>query len=365
MSNLRAEGLNNANRVPSEVACMFLARKALEDAGLEQIIPAVYAWGMPKSINVIEEENFGWVVSEHKEGEDLDSQLPSLSQDEKGDLLNRITKLLKALQATQIPSSVEGFGGLSYDAQGNIVSAQMALMKGGPFPSYADLWATKLQAQLDESKDSPVLNGWETDGIAERLGSFIARGVATALDGVALHERTLVHGDFSKCRNAQLEIVGGFLTGNAATNNLLYDIATREISGFLDFDWAVVSHPAEEFFSGFRDIGGCLTDEPKGILPCILKNDFSQTPGGLSEEDLKQWEAAKAWATVASKNGVRLPSDIAGIGQIKALHDLSSAICPFELSSTVMLKRLSDDVKETKKQESQEAIAQFLESRGF
>lgn len=202
LSNLRADGLNNTNRVASEVACSILARQALEKAGLGQIVPATYAWAAPKSVDVIEEENFGWVVSEHKGGQDLDGQLPSLPQDERDDVLDQIAKIVSALQQLPIPAAADKFGGLTFDNQGKIVSAQMTIIKGGPFGDYADVWTARLQDQLRDAEAAPALNGWrDQPGLNERIRSFINKeAVGQALDGVALGQRAFVHGDLSKWR---------------------------------------------------------------------------------------------------------------------------------------------------------------------
>ncbi|KAJ6789374.1 hypothetical protein PWT90_00927 [Aphanocladium album] len=347
LSNLRAEGLNNANRVASDVACSFIARQAMVKAGLDQIVPATYAWTPAKSIDVIEEENFGWVVNEYKPGQDLDAQLPMLAKEERESVLDTIAQIVSALQNAPVPATVQQFGGLSFDAQGAIVSGEMALMKGGPFDLYTTVWAAKLEAQLAEAEASSALNGWRDEGVAQRLRSFInSGGLSDSLNGVASHQRTFVHGDLT-------------------TNNMLYDDSSKKITALLDFDWSVITHPAEEFFSGFRDIGGCVNDEPRGILTAILANDFSSRPDNLTEKENQQWDAASDWSAAAGRNGVKLPSDIVGVEQIKALHGFSSAICPFELSSEVMLKRLSEEGKTTKKKEALETITQFLAEHNF
>ncbi len=152
---------------------------------------------------------------------------------------------------------------------------------------------------------------------------------------------------------------------DAATNNMVFDTASKKITGLLDFDWSAITHPAEEFISGFRDIGGCVDDEPKGVLAAILANDFSAEPENLPEMEAKQWDMARAWAAAAARNGVKLPGDTAGMDKIKALHDFSSAICPMELSCEPMLRRLSDDAKAKKKKESLDLIISFLEKHKY
>ncbi|OAR00662.1 hypothetical protein LLEC1_04825 [Akanthomyces lecanii] len=368
LSNLRAEGLHNANRVANDVASSFIARQAIEDAGLERVVPAVYAWAPPKSTDVIEEENFGWVVCEYKNGQDLDGQLPLLSEGEKKHVLQQIAKIVAALQNAPVPATVDQLGGLAFDEQGSIVPAQMVLIKDGPFASYADVWAAKLQAQLEESQASAVLNGWRDEAVVERIRNFIStRGVWDALEGVALGERKFVHGDLSMYPPIVLlffDSAGGTTYSNAmdaATNNMLFDAESKRITALLDFDWSAITHPAEEYLSGFGDIGGCVDDKPKGILAAVLANDFSAKPKDLAEKEAKQWDMAAAWAAAAASNGVKLPCDMPGMDRIKALHDFSSAVCPMELGCEAMLRRLSDEAKAKKKQESLDFIVSFLE----
>ena len=44
MSNARAEGLNNANRVENDVSASWLIRQSIAREGLDPVVPAVYAW---------------------------------------------------------------------------------------------------------------------------------------------------------------------------------------------------------------------------------------------------------------------------------------------------------------------------------
>lgn len=129
--------------------------------------------------------------------------------------------------------------------------------------------------------------------------------------------------------------------------------------------WSAITHPAQEFLSGLGDLGGCVDDEPKGILAAILANDFSVKPENLPEKETRRWDMAQAWAAAAVRNGVKLPGLTAGMDKIKALHDFGSAICPMELSCEQMLRRLSDDAEAENKKESLEPIVAFLEKHTF
>lgn len=197
LSNPLAEGLNNANRVENEVSSLYLARQALEQAGVAPVVPAVYAWA-PKSHGE-HEEGFGWVVTEFKDGSDLDGQFPTLSLGDQVSVLEQIADVLAAIQQAKIPDGAIEYGGLTF-VDGKIVSGQITLLEAGPWGTYSALWAAKLQAQLENSEKSPLLQGWAGD-IRERLDRFLsdgAQGVDKVLEEVDGKQRVLVHGDLSK-----------------------------------------------------------------------------------------------------------------------------------------------------------------------
>ncbi len=201
MSNLRADGLNQTNRVQNDVACSLLARQAVERAGLPPVVPAVFAWAAPKSLDLenMDEANLGWVVTEYKTGADLDGQFPSLAAEDQESVLSQLAGIFAAVQQAVIPPLARQFGGLAFDDKGNIVSAQMAMMHAGPFKSYADIWTYKLQAQLRDSKKSPVLQGWEEQGLDKRVQAFLDSGdVNKVLASADPLKCSLVHCDLSE-----------------------------------------------------------------------------------------------------------------------------------------------------------------------
>ncbi|CEJ86527.1 hypothetical protein VHEMI04130 [[Torrubiella] hemipterigena] len=347
LSNLKADGLNNANRVQNEVVCSILAKEALTSVDLGHLVPKIYAWSGPKSLDDTDEANFGWIVSEYKKGADLDGQFPSLTSHEQQKVLETIARITLALQRVPLPPSASQFGGLAFDENGNIVSSQGALLPDGPWASYADVWASKLQSQLAEALIKPALDGWKEQNVASRIEKFIASGgLRSFLDPVDVYRRSLVHGDLTM-------------------NNLLYDAETKQLTGLVDFDWSSVTHPIEEYFSGFHDIGYSLSGNPDQILSAVVANDFSTKPEGPSEEDEQRWQTAKSWNTFATQHQIVLPSDVAGVKELIALYNFHSSLCPFQLCNAVVVKSLSDEAKTAKKQESLAIIIPFLEQRGF
>lgn len=196
LSNPRAEGLNNANRVENEVASLYLARQSLQRSGVALVVPAVYAWSPSRFHDMPHEEGFGWIMTEFKTGADLDAQFPGLSLNERVSVIKQIADVFGAIQKAEIPKGATAFGALTF-VDDKIVSGQMPLLQGGPWGTYSALWVAKLQAQLEDSDNSPLLKGWRTGGIRDRLDKFLADGVDKVLEEVDVTQRVLVHGDLS------------------------------------------------------------------------------------------------------------------------------------------------------------------------
>lgn len=201
LSNPRAEGLNNANRVENEVASLYLARQSLQRFGVSPVVPAVYAWSPSKIHDVPHEEGFGWIMTEFMRGSDLDAQFPNLSRGERVSVIEQIADVFGAIQRAQIPEGATDFGALTL-VDGKVISGQMPLVKGGPWGTYSALWVAKLQAQLQDSENSPLLEGWKTGHIRDRLDRFLADGVDKVLEEVDVTQRVLVHGDLSTYTNS-------------------------------------------------------------------------------------------------------------------------------------------------------------------
>ena len=157
------------------------------------------------------------------------------------------------------------------------------------------------------------------------------------------------------------------LIARTALNNILYDADTKRITGLLDFDWAAVTHPCDEFLFGLWDIGGGIHERVGALQANVLSGDFSRPPEGFDsaagdEEAQRKWRTAKMWdAALARRAGAIRPSAIAGVARIQALRDLEELLCPFVLSSQVMLNRLGDGEKAAKKAEMEGKITAWLD----
>lgn len=202
LSNPRAHGLNNTNRVENEVAALHLARVAVAHLGPDSagLVPAVYAWKAAASPDPVDETGFGWMLMEFVQGVPLDAHFRTLSVAEKKGVVGQIAAIFSAIQSAELPSGVGSYGGLKFDDRGAIVSGQPTLAKGGPWEKYEDFWKAKFQCELEQAEENEVMNGWYENGIRERINSFIN----TKLDGllrragITTPRLALIHGDLSE-----------------------------------------------------------------------------------------------------------------------------------------------------------------------
>lgn len=365
LSNPLAEGLNNTNRVENEVAALYLTRQSMEAAGLGRLVPAVYAWAPCRYPIISDEMGFGWIMFDFRRGSDLDTQFPNLALGEAKAVVEQIADILAAVQRANIPATVTKFGALTMETAGTVVSGQMPLLHGGPWDTYEEVWLAKLILQLQQADESPLLKGWVAGGLRERLDKFMREdGVKSILEGTDASQRVLTHGDLSMLLFHCLSHcqVTFELTKKKVMNNILYDGETKRITGLLDFDWSSVTHPCDEYLTGLWDIGGGIHQRIGQFQHMVLSGDFSVQPKSLSDEDIRKWEVAKAWNAAVTIRDVIRPSSIVGVDRIHALKNLEDLLCPFELTSEVMLKRITDENKERKKKEAEAKLWKWLET---
>ncbi|KAK9426611.1 hypothetical protein SUNI508_00138 [Seiridium unicorne] len=294
LSNPHAGDLNNANRVENEVAAQLLFRQILSDShpGLVHLVPAIYAWEPCRYPEVHDEMGFAWTICEFKTGANLDEQFMGLELPEK-------------LDKTPLPRQLEDhLGGLKFDRNGQIVGGQMPILPAGPWQRYEDLWASRFEYQLLLADASFALKGWKAGNIRGRIDKFFSPDrIRKLLEVVDTSQRTIVHGDL-------------------IMNNMLFDKDSKRLTALLDFDFASITHPVHEFFTGLWH-------------QAILSSNFGEVDNTLSSEYKAKWEVAKAWNSALATRGIIRPSSIQGIEKLEKLNDLEQALCPFQLSNEV------------------------------
>lgn len=202
LSNPAAHDVNNANRVANDVAAQYLVRQSMAKAGLAPLVPDVYAWAPTATDEAIDEERFGWIMSELRGGVDLDSEFSSLSRKDKKIVLKQIAALFGAIQTANLPESVTKFGGgLQFDSNGHVVSGESPSAQDvKPVSSYAEWRASKLRSRIERAAESAIIGGWKSNGVATMIEAFLASGgPERVLTGVDVHRKCLIHGDLSAC----------------------------------------------------------------------------------------------------------------------------------------------------------------------
>lgn len=149
-------------------------------------------------------------------------------------------------------------------------------------------------------------------------------------------------------------------------NNMLFDPETKRITALLDFDWAAVTHPANEFFTSLHDVkGSTRATDTENLQRAILTGRFDGG-GGADDgaEHREAWELAGAWDAALRRLGATRPSDVRGIETLEKLRGLASLLAPFHLVTDVVVKRRTAEQIAEARAENEAAIVKALEEFG-
>ncbi|KAK2026322.1 hypothetical protein LX32DRAFT_674841 [Colletotrichum zoysiae] len=315
-------GVNNANRVESEVAFMSLARRALAASKYDHIVPDVYTWaGMSGGQGFSVQQCMPGAIPERAGFKDFSLR----------------------------DKTVDRFGGLRFDQNGDVVSAQMTLFTGEPSATYADFLHNIFRVKLQEADENPVMQGWREGGLRSRLDDFIHRRLAEVRAGPG-PRKALVHADLT-------------------TNNLLFDPNTLRVTALLDFDFSYVGTVADEFlgFSFGNICGGALPGPYESASRLALRqamlHGFSETPPEVDPSEV-QWGIAEAWDKELARAGAARPCTISCFEEIANIYWLQGTVSPFELDNPMMRKRMTaEQLKETRAK-TEDLIVRFLGRQG-
>ena len=131
-------------------------------------------------------------------GVPLDQKFGNLSSDAQKIILEQIAGALTSIQRYELPKTIHEYGGLTFDEAGNIVSAEMTILHGGPFKTLQDFYRSQFESQLRVAEKSPVIKGWADSNIGTRLNNFLTSDLDLCLQDYDTDKKVLVHGDFSK-----------------------------------------------------------------------------------------------------------------------------------------------------------------------
>lgn len=193
LTNPNAEGMNQKTRVENEVAIISLAASAL--SGFEpHVVPSVYGWGSAATPS-----SQGWTLQELMPGTSVDESFESMHLDQKKNILAQMARFLKALQDFALPESITGYGGVTFDDSGRIVSTSMTSVGSGPWPSYEAHFRDRLQLALQSADANPYIKGWHANRVRQRLDALFKSGVPEQFECLeSKHDKATVHADFSK-----------------------------------------------------------------------------------------------------------------------------------------------------------------------
>lgn len=185
--------MNHKTRVENEVAMISLAASALRDFE-PHVVPSVYGWGSAATPS-----SQGWILQELMPGTPLDESFESMHLHQKKNILAQMAKFLKALQDFVIPESITGYGGVTFDNSGRIVSTSMTSVGSGPWPSYEAHFRDRLHLALQGADANPYIKGWYANRIRQRLHALFEIGVPEQFKFLeSKHDKAIVHADFSK-----------------------------------------------------------------------------------------------------------------------------------------------------------------------
>ncbi|KAK5128722.1 hypothetical protein LTR85_000055 [Meristemomyces frigidus] len=193
LTNADADGMNKKNRVENEVAVISLVSAAL--ANYEpKVVPAVYGWASAAAAG-----SQGWILQQLMPGTPADAALDEMDLEGKRGVFLQMAGMLGAIQRYKLPPSIAGYGGVMFDPNGQIVSAEMSSVEAGPWASYEDSFRGRLEIALARAETNQLIQGWRRNAVRERVQAFVDNGLPAQLSSLpSKHDRVVVHGDFSK-----------------------------------------------------------------------------------------------------------------------------------------------------------------------
>jgi hypothetical protein len=366
LSNPDAEGMNMATRIENEVAIISLSSMALRH--LEpNVVPRVFGWESARSSQ-------GWILQELMPGVPVDEAFNSMDLEKKRNILAQMAMLLKALQAFPPPESITGWGGVTFDDSGRIVSAAMTSVGSGPWFSFEDSFRGRLQVALKKADENPNIKGWHENHIRKRLDAFLERGLPAHFASLtSKQDRSIIHADFSEYTVISwpsTNLFCGCPNYAIATNNLLFDPDSGRITALLDYDFASILHPMYEFLRSFDGAGGQFqgwsgdeSSEDMALRNAKL-NGFP-TPLPATKEDGIQWDLAKAWEDELEKLDVKRPSTMQGIDKVADVDAVLRAVLPWHICNVDFLQMQPDGAVEYFRNRGEEKLIKLLDHLGF
>lgn len=153
LSNPDVEGLHQETRVQNEVGILTLASDALRYVK-PPVVSRVFGWGGASR------EHAGWILQELMPGIPVAKTFrETMSLDQKRGISAQMAGLLKALQEYPLPMSIHGWGGVTFDDSGVIISAPMPSIGARPWSSLEDSFRGRMKVALTKADMNSHLQG--------------------------------------------------------------------------------------------------------------------------------------------------------------------------------------------------------------
>jgi hypothetical protein len=124
-----------------------------------------------------------------------------MALDDRKNVLKQMADILALIQKFKLPETVKSIGGLTFDEDNHVISAQMTLYKGEPCADYLEFMRAMFRNKLAEVDENPVIEGWKANGVRARLDEFIKSGLPEILKDLQNVRKVIVHSDFSEYRS--------------------------------------------------------------------------------------------------------------------------------------------------------------------
>ncbi|KAK3990828.1 hypothetical protein QBC44DRAFT_324799 [Cladorrhinum sp. PSN332] len=349
LGNRDTEGVHQETRVENEVAIVNLVSAALGTVFRPSIVPRIYGWGSAAG-----ESAQGWILQEFMPGIGVDLLFGKHDLEQKKALLAQMAKIIKALQDFKLPPTITGYGGLTFNKSGEIVSATMPTVGAGPWPTYEASFQYRLGLALRKADANPYIKGWHANGLRKRIDAFVERGIPAQFESLSdKDDKVVVHCDFSP-------------------TNILFNEESGRITALIDYDFSWVSHPSYEFLRSFDGLGGQFrgwsSDEESqeaALRDAKLHGFPASLPPKADSDSGIDWEVAKAWEEVLEAEGVKRPRTIQGIDKVADVDTILCAILPWRVTNADILARQTEEVITECRNDNEAHLEKLLSRLGF
>ena len=154
-------------------------------------------------------------------------------------------------------------------------------------------------------------------------------------------------------------------------NNLLFHRTSGRITALLDYDFATISHPADEFLRSFDGAGcqfrGWMVDEEseKAALRDAKLHGFPSPPLETKDGGSVNWDVAKAWEDALEGAGVKRPRNIEGIEGVANVDTILRSIPPWRVTNEDILRLQVEEAIVQCRDENEELLDKLLGRLGW